>query len=329
MAEKETTQISRACADQVNIMQYVELDKYVAAWPRRSEANPSVETCYRIDKKDGSVTEFSVEDARIFRWTECVGAGKYLYVLKQDLLQISRVDIETLEETPIDVIGSFPHHMLLTDGYLYYSTKNEHALIVRVDLETLKSAGMDTMGEYLNLREDAWTVCGHMFYGMHDDFDREISTFYSINMETFDAGRICETPFSLDRFWEKSELLKEACTFTTGRYLCTVIEQSRHTDCYYEVMDLDDPKPVSRQKLAGPMTYVWQADGQLYLAEMEQDMAITAVDPVSGDRRVVAEKTHCFAKDEFGHIEGDRPQTVGHWLYYRDADSKEIVCLDL
>lgn len=310
-------------------MQYVELDEYVAAWPRRSEANPSVEICYRIDKEDGSVTEFSVEDARIFRWTECVGAGKYLYVLKQDLLQISRVDIETLEETSIDVIGSFPHHLVLTDGYLYYSTKNEHALIVRVDLKTLKSAGMDTMGEYLNLREDAWMVCGHMFYGMHDDFDRELSTFYSINMETFDAGRICETPFSLERFWEKSELLKEACTFVNGNMLCTVIEQSRHTDCYYEVMDLADPKPVQRQKLAGPMTYVWQADGQLYLAEMEHDMAITTVNPVSGDRHVIAEKTCCFAKDEFGHIEGDRPQTVGHWLYYRDAVSGEIRIAEL
>ena len=328
MTEKKKP-ISRACADRVGVMQYVELDDYVVAWPRRSEANPAVEKCFRIDKKEGQVTEFTVADARIFRWTECVGAGKYFYVLKQDLLEIARIDVETLEEICLDVVGSFPHHMVLTDRYLYYGTKGEHAMIVRLDPETGKSAGMDTMGEYLNLREDAWTVCGHTFYGMHDDFDREISTFYSIDMETFDAKKISETPFSLDRFWEKSELLKEACTFTRGNSLCTVIEQSRHTDCYYETMAPETGDQVKRQKLAGPMTYVWFADGLLYMAGMEGDMSIETLDPVSGNRRVLAGKTRCFAKDEFGHIEGDRPQVVGSWLYYRDAENGEIITVDL
>ena len=328
MTEKKKP-ISRACADRVGVMQYVELDDYVVAWPRRSEANPAVEKCFRIDKVDGSVTEFTVEDARIFRWTECVGAGKTVYVLKQDLLQIAKIDMETLEETSLDVVGSFPHHLVLTDRYLYYSTKGEHAMIVRLDPETGKSAGMDTMGEYLNLREDAWTVCGHMFYGMHDDFDREVSTFYSIDMETFDAKKRSETPFSLDRFWEKSELLKEACTFVSGSSLCTVIEQSRHTDCYYETMDPGKPGPVKRQKLAGPMTYVWFVDGQLYMAGMEGDMTIETLDPVSGERRVLAEKTVCFTRDEFGHIEGDRPQVVGQWLYYRDSETGKIVSTEL
>lgn len=329
MAGKEKKQISRACADKINIMQYVELDDYVVAWPRRSEANPSVETCYRIDKETGEVTEFTVEDARIFRWTECVGAGRYIYVLKQDLLQIARIDMDTLEESQIGVTGSFPHHMILTDKYLYYSTKVEHAMIVRVDLSTLKSAGMDTVGEYLNLREDAWTVCGDMFYGMHDDFDREISTFYSINMETFDAGRLSETPFSLERFWEKSELLKEDCTGQIGNCLCTVVAQSRHADSYYELMDLTHPGPVKRKKLAGPMTYIWQAGEKLYLAAMEGDMTISVADPLTGEKTVLAEQTECFAKDEFGHIEGDRPQVVGQWLYYRDAKTGEIVTTEL
>lgn len=317
--------ISRACADRVGVMQYVELDDYVAAWVRRSEENPAVEKCYRIDKESGEVTEFTVEDARIFRWTECVGDGKELYVLKQDLLQIARIDIETLKETCLDVVGSFPHHMVLTADYLYYSTKGEHAMIVRMDRKTGKSAGMDTIGEYLNLREDAWTVCDTVFYGMHDDYDQEISSFYSIHMDTFAADRLVSVPFSLDRFWEKSELLKEACTFTAGELLCTVIEQSRHTDCYYETMDLAKPKEVKRHRLAGPMTYVWFVDGKLYTAGMEGNMPLAVTDPVSGQQRVLAEKTHCFVKDEFGHIEGDRPQVVGDWLYYRDAETREIV----
>ena len=104
-----------------------------------------------------------------------------------------------------------------------------------------------------------------------------------------------------------------------------MIEQSRHTDCYYETMDPGKPGPVKRQKLAGPMTYVWFVDGQLYMAGMEDDMTIETLDPVSGERRVLAEKTACFTKDEFGHIEGDRPQVVGQWLYYRDSETGEIV----
>ena len=327
MTKQTTKPISRACADRVGVMQYVELDDYVIAFPRRSEEHPSVETCYRIDKENGDVTEFSVEDAKFFRWTECVGSGRYMYVLKQDLLQISRVDAVTLEETTFDAVGSFPHHLNLTEKYLYYSTKTEHSMIVRVDLDTLKSAGMDAESEYFNLKQDAWWVRGKDFFGMHDDFDREISVFYRIDMDTFQAERLSETPFLLDRFWEKSELLKEACTFETGDLLCTVIEQSRHSDCYYECMDPEHPSAVERKRLAGPMTYVFFADGKIFLAEMEQDMAISSLDPVSGERKVLAEKTRCFAKDKFGHITGDRPQAVGGRLYYRDAETGEIVCV--
>ena len=58
-------------------------------------------------------------------------------------------------------------------------------------------------------------------------------------------------------------------------------------------------------------------------------MSIETLDPVSGNRRVLAGKTRCFAKDEFGHIEGDRPQVVGSWLYYRDAENGEIIAVDL
>lgn len=328
MADKTKKPVSRACADRVGIMQYVELDDYVVAFPRRSEETPSVEKCYRIHKESGDVTEFSVADARIFRWTECVGRGKYMYVLKQDLLQIARVDVETLEETVIDAIGSFPHHLNLTEDYLYYSTKTEHSMIIRVDLHTLKGAGMDAESGYFNLKEDAWWAEGHMFYGMHDDFDREVSTFYCIDMDTFQAQRLSETPFSLDRFWEKSELLKEAYTFKAGDLLCTIIEQSRHTDCYYECMDPQAPAAVERKPLAGPMTYTFFAGGKIYLADMENAMTLACLDPVTGEKRVLAERTRCFEKDKFGHITGDRPQVVGDWLYYRDADTKEIVCLE-
>ena len=329
MTEKTIKPISRACADRVGVMQYVELDEYVVAFPRRSEEHPSVETCYRIHKESGETTEFSVEDAKIFRWTECVGRGNEIYVLKQDLLQLSRVDIDTLEETVFDAVGSFPHHLNLTDKYLYYSTKTEHSMIVRVDLSTLKSAGMDAESEYFNLKQDAWWVSGDEFFGMHDDFDREVSVFYRINMESFQAERLSETPFQLDRFWEKSELLKEACTFENGELLCTVIEQSRHADCYYETMDPGHPCAVERKRLAGPMTYVFFAGGMLYMAEMEGDMSISQLDPVTGERKVLAEKTWCVEKDKFGHITGDRPQVVGSWLYYKDAETKEILCLEL
>lgn len=329
MTEKTIKPISRACADRVGVMQYVELDEYVVAFPRRSEEHPSVETCCRIDKESGETTEFSVEDAKIFRWTECVGRGHEIYVLKQDLLQLSRVDIETLEETVFDAVGSFPHHLNLTDKYLYYSTKTEHSMIVRVDLETLKSAGMDAESEYFNLKQDAWWISGDEFFGMHDDFDREVSVFYRINMESFQAERLSETPFQLERFWEKSELLKEACTFETGELLCTVIEQSRYSDCYYETMDPKQPSAVKKERLAGPMTYVFFAGGMLYMAEMEGNMAIYQLNPVTGDRKVLAEKTNCFEKDKFGHITGDRPQVVNRWLYYKDAETKEILCLEL
>lgn len=329
MTEKMIKPISRACADRVGVMQYVELDDYVVAFPRRSEEHPLVETCFRIDKESGEVTEFSVEDAKVFRWTECVGRGHEIYVLKQDLLQLSRVDVDTLEETVFDAVGSFPHHLILTDNYLYYSTKTEHSMIVRVDLATLKSAGMDAESEYFNLKQDAWWVSGDEFFGMHDDFDREVSVFYKIDMKTFQAERLSETPFQLERFWEKSELLKEACTFETDKLLCTVIEQSRHADCYYECMDPRHPAAVERKRLAGAMTYAFFADGKIYLAEMEKDMGISVLDPETGDRVVLAEKTRCFEKDKFGHITGERPQVVGSWLYYKDAETKETVCLEL
>lgn len=328
MAEQTKKPISRACADRVGVLQYVELDDYLVAFPRRSEEHPSVETCFRIDKESGGVTEFSVEDAKFFRWTECVGRGHEIYVLKQDLLQLSRVDVRTLEETVFDAVGSFPHHLNLTEEYLYYSTKTEHSMIVRVALKTLKSAGMDAENDYFNLKQDAWYVRGHEFFGMHDDFEREISVFYRIDMDTFQAERLSETPFLLERFWEKSELLKEACTFETKTLLCTVIEQSRHADCYYECMDPQHPAAVERKRLAGPMTYVFFAGGRIYLAEMEKDMAISCLDPVSGERSLLAKKTRCFQKDKYGHIIGDRPQVVGDWLYYRDAETGETVCLE-
>ena len=164
---------------------------------------------------------------------------------------------------------------------------------------------------------------------MHDDFDGEVSVFYKIDMKTFQAERLSETPFQLERFWEKSELLKEACTFETDKLLCTVIEQSRHADCYYECMDPRHPAAVERKRLAGPMTYAFFADGKIYLAEMEKDMGISVLDPETGDRVVLAEKTRCFEKDKFGHITGERPQVVGSWLYYKDAETKETVCLEL
>ena len=77
------------------------------------------------------------------------------------------------------------------------------------------------------------------------------------------------------------------------------------------------------------MTYVFFAGGMLYMAEMEGDMSISQLDPVTGERKVLAEKTCCFEKDKFGHITGDRPQVVGSWLYYKDAETKEILCLEL
>ena len=64
-------------------------------------------------------------------------------------------------------------------------------------------------------------------------------------------------------------------------------------------------------------------------SEMEKDMGISRLDPETGDRTTLAEKTRCFEKDKFGHITGDRPQVVGSWLYYKDAETKEIVCLEL
>ena len=94
-------------------------------------------------------------------------------------------------------------------------------------------------------------------------------------------------------------------------------------------MDPRQPAQVGRKRLAGPMTYIFFADGKIYLAEMEKDMGISRLDPETGDRTTLAEKTRCFEKDKFGHIIGDRPQVVGSWLYYKDAETKEIVCLEL
>jgi hypothetical protein len=164
---------------------------------------------------------------------------------------------------------------------------------------------------------------------MHDDFDKEISTFYSIHMETFKAQPLSETPFSLDRFWEKPELLKEAATFSTKEGFCTVVEQARRSDSYYERVNLESPAPIQRERLAGPMTYLFFAGEQIYMAEMEGNMGISRLDPLTGERRVLAKQTRCFTKDEFGHIVGDRPQVVGDWLYYRDADTGEILCVEI
>lgn len=325
----EETRISRACAEALGIMPYVELDRYLIAWPRRNDAHPQVERCYRIRKRDGEVTEFSLEDAMLFRWTECVGRGDTFYVLKRDLGQISRVEAETLTETVIPAIGTYPHHLNLTEDFLYYSTKKEKPLIVRVELSDLSSAGMDSENEFMNLKEDAWWPSGHLFYGMHDDFEQERSAFYCIDMDIFRVEKLTETPFSLERFWEKPELLKESFTFEAGSGICTVVQQSRHGDCYYEWVDLADPRPVVRRPLGGPMTYVWFAGEKLYLAEMDGDMPIWSIDPVTGEGSRLVERSCCFEKDEFGHITGDRPQVAGGWLLYRDHEQDRLVCTEL
>lgn len=325
----EETLISRACAEALGVMPYVELDRYLIAWPRRDDAHPQVEKCFRIRKTDGETREFSLEDAKLFRWTECVGMGEYFYVLKRDLGQIARVEAETLTETMIGTIGLYPHHMNLTEDYLYYSTKKEKTMIIRVDLSDLSSAGMDAENEFMNLKEDAWWPSGHLFYGLHDDFEREVSVFYCVDMDIFKAEKLTETPFSLERFWEKPELLKEFFTFETENGICTVVQQSRHSDCYYDKIDFTEPGPVERLLLAGPMTYVWFAGGKLYLAEMNGDMPIWSVDPVTGERRMLVEKSRCFEKDEFGHITGDKPQVAGNWLLYRDHGEDTLMCLEI
>ena len=55
----------------------------------------------------------------------------------------------------------------------------------------------------------------------------------------------------------------------------------------------------------------------------------TEIIKAKGRLKVLAEKTRCFEKDKFGHITGDRPQVVGSWLYYKDAETKETVCIEL
>lgn len=321
--------ISRACADAVGTDQYIELEEYIVCWPRRDEAHPQVEQCKRVQKRDGSVRAFALQDAKLFRWTECVGHGGEFFVLKRDLGQIVRVDADTLEETVIPAVGDYPHHLALTEEYLYYSTKKEHPLIVRVSLLDLSQAGMDDEGTYMDLKVDAWLPSGRLFYGMHDDFDREESTLYRIDMASFQAQKLAVTPFSLERFWEKPELLKESFTFEREGLLITVISQSRHSDSYYEVADPAHPDPVKRCRLCGPMTYIWFTAGRIYLAEMEGDMAVRSFDPVTGEERVIVPHTCCFAKDEFGHIVGERPQVVGDWLYYWDHEKAERVCTAL
>lgn len=319
--------ITRACADAVGTDQYIELDEYLVCWPRRDEAHPQVEQCKRVRKRDGAVTVFALRDAKIFRWTECVGRGGEFFVLKRDLGQIARVDAQTLEETMISAIGTYPHHLEIVEGYLYYSTRKEHPLIVRVDLADGIQAGMDDEGEYMDLKVDAWLPVGHMFYGMHDDFDREESVLYRIDMDSFRAEKLSATPFSLDRFWEKPELLKESFTFETDGLLVTVVSQSRHGSSYYEMTDPACPGVIERRPLCGPMHYIWFAGGRIYLAGMEGEMAIRSFDPATGEERVLASHTHCFAHDEFGHITGERPQVVGEWLYYWDYEKGERVCM--
>lgn len=327
--ENSKNGISRACADEVGTDQYIELDEYLICWPRRDEAHPQVEQCKRVAKRDGAATVFALQDAKIFRWTECVGHGREFFVLKRDLGQIVRVDAETLEETVIPALGTYPHHLELAEGYLYYGTKKEHPLIVRVDLGDMTQAGMDDEGEYMNLRVDAWLPVGHLFYGMHDDFDREESVLYRIDMNSFQAEKLSVTPFSLERFWEKPELLKESFTFVREGLLITVVTQSRHGDSYYELADPVNPGSVRRRRLCGPMNHIWFVDGQIYLAEMEDAMTIRAIDPTTEEERILASHTHCFAKDEFGHITGERPQVVGNWLYYHDYEKEERICVPL
>lgn len=321
--------ISRACADEVGTDQYIELDAYLICWPRRDEAHPQVEQCRRVTKSDGRVSVFTLRDAKIFRWTECVGLGREFFVLKRDLGQIARVDADTLEETVISAVGTYPHHLELVEDYLYYSTKRERPLIVRVNLADGTQAGMDDEGEYMDLKVDAWLPVGHLLYGMHDDFDREESVLYRIDMDSFQAEKLSATPFSLEHFWEKPELLKESFTFEKEGLLVTVVSQSRHSDSYYELADPGCPGAVRRRRLCGPMHYIWSVGGQIYLADMEDAMDIRSFDPVTGKERVLASHTHCFARDEFGHITGERPQVVGEWLYYRDHEKGERVCIPL
>ena len=326
---KRKGEITRACADAVGTDQYIELDEYLVCWPRRDESHPQVEQCKRVRKRDGAVTVFALQDAKIFRWTECVGRGGEFFVLKRDLGQIARVDAETLEETMISAIGAYPHHLEIVEGYLYYSTKKEHPLIVRVDLADGGQAGMDDEGEYMDLKVDAWLPVGHILYGMHDDFDREESILYRIDMESFRAEKLSATSFSLDRFWEKPELLKESFTFEREGLLVTVVSQSRHSESYYELVDPARPGAVERRPLCGPMHYIWFAGGRIYLAGMADAMDIRSFDPMTGEVRVLASHTSCFARDEFGHITGERPQVVGAWLYYWDHRKGERVCVNV
>lgn len=321
--------ISRACADEVGTDPYIELDQYLICWPRRDDAHPQVERCKRVRKNDGETNLFALGDAKLFRWTECVGGGREFFVLKRDLGQIARVDADTLEETMISTVGTYPHHLELAEGFLYYATKKERPLIVRVDLAEGVQGGMDDEGAYMDQKVDAWLPVGRLLYGMHDDFDREESILYRIDMDSFRAERLSATSFSLDRFWEKPELLKESFTFERDGLLVTVVSQSRHSDSYYEVADPARPGPVRRSRLCGPMNYIWFAGGQIYLAAMEEGMAIRSFDPVTKKERVLAPQTHCFAKDEFGHITGNRPQVVGDWLYYWDYKKGERVCVEL
>lgn len=332
--EYDGSDISEACADQVNIHHhYVVLKDYLVYCDKPPLEKAKI---YCVHKQTGEKREISVvfENRDTLKECDLCGYEEYVYLLHDS--GIYRADVSqkklSFKEMNLNISikrkyseGFFPQCNERYLAFLGDIGESEKRIVYVVDLKTMESRKiLPKGGEYFEF--DGFVLAGDMLFINANEDDYSIYKYDLITDE--------KTPFTKLEF-ANFECLKpcESHNDTVGQYgnyiFCSQDKDANNEkylreDCFYDCIDLENGSftSVVLQGVSNAATFT----AYHYVYFLKKDSSLARYDILTGKKQMIMKKTKAVSYIEEGVFKKTltpliskmnlQLQAVGKWIYY-------------